>query len=216
MDNNPNPQTEAIIKRKFVVNDFATTDEKGKIEGHAAVFNQRADIGGLFYETIERGAFDGCDFTDVPFLINHDKRKIPIARSRRNNGNSTMIISVDNVGLLISANLDIENNLEARSLHSAVKRGDVDGMSFEFRVKKQRWAGLDTKIPTRVIEKFEKVFEVSAVNDPAYSETDIYARGSLDSDRLTLESVRSKYELDNSTNLEAEKLKIQIMMEVTK
>jgi len=214
MGNQTNPQAGTVIKRTFSVNDFSAPDDKGHIEGHAAVFEKRANIGGLFYEVIERGAFDECDFTDVPFLINHDKRKLPVARSRRNNGNSTMKISVDNVGLLVAADLDIENNPEARGLYSAVKRGDVDGMSLEFRVKEQLWENRNAKMPTRVIKKFAKVYEVSAVNDPAYSETDIHARGSLEDDRLALESVRKAYELENSKQLEIARLKLKIMMEV--
>ena len=138
------------------------------ITGHPAVFNSPADIGGYFEEIIEPGAFDDCDMTDVLLFTNHRDMKIPLARSRRNNGNSTMTLTVDDIGLKMDADLDVENNQEARALFSAIERGDMDGMSFCFRVKEQTWDNLDTDYPTRHITKIAKVYEVSAVNEPAY------------------------------------------------
>ena len=184
-------------------------DDNGikKIEGHPVVFEQTTDIGGYFYEVIDRGAFDECDLTDVLLFVNHNQNKIPLARSRRNNGNSTMHLQIDNIGLFMSADIDIDNNPEARALYSAIKRGDLDGMSFAFRIKEQEWLNLDTKMPTRRIKKFAKLYEVSAVNKPAYESTDINARDkdALENAKRELDSVRSQ-ELDNSEdNLELEK-----------
>lgn len=206
---------EMSVVRSFNVTDFRATDsEKYNVEGHAAVFNQTTTIGNWFYEVIERGAFDECDFDDVLFFVNHNMNKIPMARSRRNNGNSTMKLEVDDVGLFIRADLDIENNSEARTLHSSISRGDIDGMSFAFRIKEQTWENLDTDMPTRRIKKIAKVFEVSAVNQPAYTSTDINARDkeALESAKVALENARSK-ELENSNEaLEIERLRTQILM----
>lgn len=207
---------ELNVVRSYSIADFrASQDEeiRGSIEGHAAVFNSKTNIGGWFDEVIERGAFDECDFDDVLFFVNHDTMKIPLARSRRNNGNSTMQLSVDNTGLLVRSNLDIENNSEARTLHSSVSRGDIDGMSFSFRIKEQRWENLDTDMPTRYITKIAKVYEVSAVNMPAYNDTDISARdkSALDNAKSALDNARSK-ELDNSEELTVLKLKTQILL----
>jgi len=216
MGNKARLPAESLIKRSFTVSDFATNDDNnGHIEGHAAVFEQKANIGGYFYEVIERGAFDNCDFTDVPFLINHDESRIPIARSRRNNGSSTMTIKVDDIGLYISADLDLENNPEARSLHSAVKRGDIDGMSFCFAIRDEEWTDQNTEMPIRTIKSIAKVFEVSAVNFAAYSNTDINVR-SLDNDKLALENVRKTHRAGQLGKLELEKQKIKIIMEVLK
>lgn len=205
---------ELSVVRSFNVADFRTTkDEKFNVEGHAAVFNQTTTIGNWFYEVIERGAFDECDFDDVLFFVNHNMNKIPMARSRRNNGNSTMKLEVDDVGLLVKADLDIENNSEAKTLHSSISRGDIDGMSFAFRIKEQTWENLDTDMPTRRIQKIAKVFEVSAVNNPAYTQTDINARDkeALENAKTALDNARSN-ELDNSNALEIEKLRTQILM----
>lgn len=203
-------KTEAL-RRAFEVDDIKASSEDGVIEGHAAVYGQRTNIGGWFDEIIEPGAFEGTDFDDVMFSTNHDLRKIPLARSRRNNGSSTMQLSVDDVGLYVKAELDIENNADAKSLYSSVKRGDIDGMSFIFFVEQERWEDLDKDMPTRRIEKIRKVKEVSAVNFPAYEGTDINARDTLDNAKKALDNARST-ELDNSGVIEIERLKTEILL----
>jgi HK97 family phage prohead protease len=210
MSKNKLPQKVEPVIRSFGIADLrAVTDENSNtIDGHAAVYDQKTDIGSYFYEVIERGAFDGTNFDDVLFCVNHDLRKIPMARSRRNNGNSTMQLSIDDKGLYIKASLDTDNNAEAKSLYSAVSRGDINGMSFMFYVEEERWTNLDTDMPTRYISKVKTVREVSAVNFPAYTGTDINARdqAALDNAVTALDNARS--ELDNSkSELEVLKLK---------
>ena len=183
-------------------NDGGEGEDKGvrSITGHPAVFSSPADIGGWFEEIIEKGAFDDCDLTDVLLFTNHRDMKIPLARSRNNNGGSTMTLTVDDIGLRMDADLDIENNQESRALFSAIERGDMDGMSFCFRVQEQTWDNLDTDYPTRHFTKIAKVYEVSAVNEPAYEDTDISAR-----DKAALESARRDVETARSQSLESEK-----------
>ena len=206
---------EMILTRCFKVADIRAVkpgdDPEYKLEGHAAVFDTITNIGNYYNEKIQRGAFDGCDFDDVLFFINHNTDKIPLARSRRNNGNSTMQLKVDDIGLMTTASLDVENNSEAQQLYSSVSRGDIDGMSFMFRVADDEWIGLDTKMPTRVIKRIAKVYECSAVNWPAYPTTDISARdmSALDNAKLALENARSQ-ELDNSKELNILKIQNQI------
>lgn len=203
-----------VCRRKYAGQEFRAADQDGEkhLTGHAAVFESPTDIAGLFEEVIDRGAFDGCDLTDVPFFVNHMEFKIPLARSRNNNGNSTMKLSVDLTGLAMDARIDTENNQEARAVYSAVERGDVSGMSFSFRVKEQSWEKLDTDYPVRHIKKIAKVYEVSVVNDPAYESTDISARDkeALESARAALDSARSK-ELESSNAAEVYKLRNEIL-----
>jgi hypothetical protein len=204
-----------VAVRSYAIRDLLASDEGNTITGHAAVFGQRTNIAGWFDEIMEPGALDGCDFTDVMFSSNHNLDKIPLARSRNNNVNSTLQLSVDAVGLAIRASLDVENNMEAKALYSAVQRKDIDGMSFIFVVSEERWEDLDAEypaVPLRHVNKISKVVEVSAVNWPAYSGTDIAARDqfALDSAAKALESARSK--LDSSQNeeqREAQKLREQ-------
>lgn len=207
------PTKEDPVTRSFITGDLKAVEEENVIEGHPAVYDQKTLIGGYFYEIIERGAFDGCNFDDVLFCVNHDLRKIPLARSRRNNGNSTMYLTTDDKGLYMKATLDTEGNSEAKNLYSAVKRGDIDGMSFIFYIQDEKWVDLDQDIPTRHILKIKSVREVSAVTFPAYQGTDINARDQavLDNAAMALENARSQ--LDNSKNeLEIEKLKLKILM----
>ncbi|WP_067725360.1 HK97 family phage prohead protease [Oceanobacillus damuensis] len=212
------PNKNHPVKRNFGLMDIRAidSDEDGTyIEGHPAIYDQMTNIGGWFNEVIERGAFDSCDFDDVLFSVNHDLRKIPLARSRRNNGNSTMQLQTNEKGLHIRASLDVDNNSEAKSLHSAVKRGDIDGMSFIFYVDEEKWEDMESETPTRRIQKIKKVIEVSAVNFPAYEGTDINARDQdvLDNAKRALENARSQ--LDNSkSELELLQLRHQILLKM--
>ena len=107
-------------------------DHGNFIEGRAIVYDEPTNMG-LWDEIIDNGALADTDLKDVRFLINHNTDMIPLARSRNNNENSTMQMSVvDGEGLDIRADLDTENNADAKSLYSATERGDIDGMSFMF------------------------------------------------------------------------------------
>lgn len=203
------------VTRAYSFNIRADNNEKNGdyIEGRPIVYDSRTDLG-WFDEIIEKGALKETDLKDVRFLVNHNLDMIPLARSRNNNENSTMQLSTDDKGLKIRVNLDTENNSEARNLYSAIKRGDITGMSFMFAIDTEEWEELDSDHPTRHIEKISKVFEVSAVTFPAYEETEINARAkeTLESVKETLESVRSK-SLDSEA-LELEKLKAEYLYEI--
>ena len=192
----------------------AASDDNGThITGRPIVYNSRTNLG-YFDEIIERGALDKANLKDVRFLVNHDTSKIPLARSRNNNKNSTMQLSVDDDGMIIRVNLDIENNAEARSLYSAVQRGDISGMSFMFAIDDEEWENLDTEHPTRHIRAISTVVEVSAVTFPAYEDTEINARSkeALDNARQTVETARSKEQKSVDTDeLELLKLKTKIL-----
>lgn len=178
------------------------------ITGRPIVYEAKTNLG-FFDEVIARGALDGADLKDVRFLVNHDTRSIPLARSRRNNGNSTMKLSVDYEGMNIDfVKLDVENNSEARALYSAVKRGDITGMSFMFSIDDAEWRDLESDHPTRIIRKIGTVVEVSAVTFPAYEATEINARSreELDSARAALENARAK-SVDTDKDLELAKAK---------
>lgn len=192
----------------------AEETERGHIlTGRPIVYNSQTDLG-WYYEVIERGALDNTDLTDVRFLVNHDVKSIPLARSRRNNGNSTMKMSVDFYGLNLDyVNLDTENNDKARALYSAVGRGDISGMSFMFSVDEARWEDLESDKPTRYITKISSVVEVSAVTFPAYESTEIYARSQkeLESAKTVLERARSQKAKAVDTALEILKEKTKII-----
>jgi HK97 family phage prohead protease len=180
------------------------------ITGRPIVYDSMTDLG-WFKEIIEAGALKDTDLKDVRFLVNHDIGMIPLARSRNNNENSTMQMTVDKDGMAIRVNLDTENNTDARNLYSAIKRGDITGMSFMFTIDEERWEGLESDNPIRHIIKIGKVYEVSAVTFPAYESTEISARDkeALESAKATLESARRQSLESDKANLELEKAKLR-------
>ena len=203
------------MKKEIRTFDFdvrAEENERGKtLTGMPIVFDERTNLG-WYDEIIEDGALSETDLRDVRFLVNHNTDMIPLARSRNNNANSTMQMEViEGRGMSIRVDLDTENNTEAKSLYSAVERGDITGMSFMFTVDKDSWDDIDTNHPTRHIKSISRVMEVSAVTFPAYDATSIQARGlsdALESARASLDSEKARLKAD-----EAHKLKIKLLLE---
>ncbi len=192
-------------------------DRIGVIIGRPIVYESKTDIG-PFFEVIDRGALDETDLTDVRFLVNHNFSMIPLARSRRNNANSTLQLMPDYEGMAIRAEVDKEANADSRALDSAVRRGDITGMSFAFSVSGEEWEDLDTDHPTRHITKISSVVEVSAVTFPAYDATEIYSRSAetLESARKTLESVREKEQAEARAKATTELELAKAQLELTK
>jgi len=123
-----------------------------------------------------------------------------------------MQLITDADGMGVRVDLDIENNADARSLYSAVERGDISGMSFMFTVDKDSWDDIDSEHPTRRIRSFSRVMEVSAVTWPAYSQTSIQTRGlsdALDSAKDSLDSAKAE-----QRKIERQRQRIRILTEV--
>ena len=207
-----------MTKNEIRAFDFEVRADQSEEHGHflagrPIVFGQRTNLG-WYDEIIENDALDETDLKDVRFLINHNVDMIPLARSRNNTANSTMQMSVGAEGMDIRVDLDTENNADARSLYSAVERGDISGMSFMFTVDKDAWDDIDSDHPTRHIRSISRVFEVSAVTWPAYAQTSISTRGlseALDSAKESLESAKAE-----QREIERQKQRIRILTEVSK
>ena len=139
-----------------------------RVAGHAAVFNERANIAGVFEERIAPGAFaEAIGRDDVVFLINH--AGLPLARTR----SGTLSLREDERGLYMETELD-RDDPEVRSIAPKMKRGDLDKMSFAFKVEREEWD--DTgEIPLRTIHQLS-LRDVSIVTYPAYDGTDIALR----------------------------------------
>lgn len=154
------------------------------VEGYAAVFGEETDIGGMFREKIEAGAFaEAIGRDDVVFLINHEG--LPLARTR----SGTLELEEDDRGLKIRTRLD-ESDPDVARIVGKMKRGDLDKMSFAFWADLQEWD--DTQDPpVRTIKK-ASLHDVSIVTTPAYDGTDIGLR--------SLESVRSERMKENNRN----------------
>lgn len=185
-----------VVRRAFQAS-FETREENGSgiVTGKPVVLESRTDLGD-FDEIIDRNALAETDLTDVRLCLNHDTGYV-YARSRRNNGNSTMELYTDATGLSFTASLNLEGSPRAKDFYSAVSRGDMDKMSFMFTIDGYEWENLETDHPTRRITKIGSIFEISCVTFPAYNSTSITAR-----DAEALENVKRELE-----NLRAERAK---------
>ena len=179
--------------------------EGNEITGNPAVCGVRTRMYD-YIEVIEPGALAEADISDVLLTVNHNLNDIPLARSKGGQPGETMQLSVDNYNCRITAQLDVENNPQARALHSAVARGDITGMSFMFHVKEDSWER-ENDVLVRHIQKIDKIIDVSAVTIPAYPSTSISARSAGFSDN----SENGQEQRKKAEKLELEKLKLKYM-----
>ena len=218
-----------MTKRKYSRNELVTRayvaefrasekeDERGVIEGTPIVFNQDTvirDWAGEFIERISPKALDKTDMKDVRLFVNHDLSKIALARSK--NGNGTMNFDIGKDGVNFRAVLDIDNNAEARALYSAVQRGDVDGMSFGFRIAGEEWANLESDCPIRTITDISIIHEVSVVNFPAYTQTSVTARSSEETDYSPLEEARAKLAEETAKTRASELVEVERLKNINR
>ncbi|PTL37646.1 HK97 family phage prohead protease [Alkalicoccus saliphilus] len=145
------------------------------LSGRPIVFGHSTTINapfGQYIEVIQRGALDDADLSDVRLMYNHDMNKIPLARTPK-----TMHLTLDPAGLELRA--ELPDTEDGRSVHTAVVRGDLSGMSFAFKVPKGG-SHYDAKTNIRTISKIEKVYECSIVAFPAYPQTSVEARSAIE------------------------------------
>jgi HK97 family phage prohead protease len=139
------------------------------VDGYAAKFNSPTVLyewDGIEYkEIIDARAFDEADMSDVIFNYNHGGKVV--ARTR----NNTLKLAVDATGLKVEAQLG--GTVEGRNLHQEIDGGYIDRMSFRFQIREDKY---DQATRTRTITKIKKVYDVSAVDIPAYDDTNISAR----------------------------------------
>lgn len=129
--------------------------------GYAAVFDSPSEPM-PFIEYVKRGAFSKTinDGADVRLLIDHEG--VPLARSK----SGTLALEEDERGLRVEAELD-PSNPDAARIISAMKRGDLNQMSFAFKTIKDNWSDDRTVRELREVQ----LFDVSVVTFPAYEQT---------------------------------------------
>jgi HK97 family phage prohead protease len=162
-----------IERRTYTVKDVqARSAEDGtmRLAGYAAVFNE-SSVPLPFKESIAPGAFRKTltETPDVRLLINHEG--LPLARSK----NGTLKLNEDDRGLYFEA--ELADTTEARDIYKLVERGDVDQMSFGFRVIRQKWSEDRSR---RILTEVSLADgDVSVVTYPAYPTTTVEAREKL-------------------------------------
>ena len=179
----------------------ALDNENMTVEGYAAVFDSVTDLG-YMKEVIDRNAFEGSDMSDIVMKYNHENSVLPMARTR----GGSLQFDIDDHGLRIRANLpDTSVN---RDIFTLIKEKVLSKMSFAFTVKTEEY---DYETDTRRILAFDKIFDVSVVDVPAYEATEVYARS-----KEQYEEEKRKYEeqkeAHNRLKLEKEKLKLQLSL----
>lgn len=154
--------------------DFSLVPREGeadayKVRGTAIVFDTPTclfEVDGVkYYEVVDRHALDGCDLSDVIMNYNHGGKVV--ARLR----NKTLVLTITDRGLDLEA--DLSGTAAGRDLYEEIDGGYIDKMSFSFVV---RAAEYDAATHTRRITKIRKLYDVSAVDIPAYEETSLSAR----------------------------------------
>lgn len=162
-----------IERRTFAVQNIearAAEDGTMRLSGYAAVFNNPS-VPLPFVERIAPGAFRKTlsEMPDVRLLINHEG--LPLARTK----NGTLTLEEDSVGLRFDA--IIANTTEGRDLYALVERGDLDQMSFAFRVIRQAWNSDRSERTLKEVSLADG--DVSVVTYPAYPATSVEAREHL-------------------------------------
>lgn len=156
--------------RTFEIRASDAPEEAGRIvEGYACVFNQPTvlySFDGIDYlEQVDSNAFDSAQMADVVMNYNHTGK--PVARTK----NRTLTLSVDEHGLKIRA--DLGGTEEGRRLYDEIKGGYIDKMSFAFTTSEDAY---DSDAHIRTVRKIKRLYDVAAVDIPAYDATELSAR----------------------------------------
>lgn len=157
------------------------------VEGYAAVFESPTVLysdGDVDYlEVVDRGAFANAQMADVVMNYNHQGK--PVARTK----NGTLMLAADESGLRIRA--DLSGTEEGRRLYEEIKGGYIDKMSFAFTVSEDSY---DRDTHTRRVLGIRRLYDVAAVDLPAYDATSISARSyfSAEAERVKQAEARAQ------------------------
>ncbi len=191
------PQRRAFRWNLTEVREHEAGDEAGDastvaLVGYASTFEEYEMFGGPPWGWIENISPDAFDETlaespDVVFLVNHEG--LPLARTKP----ETLELEVDDVGLFMTATL-LADDPDVRALVPKLERGDVDEMSFAFRVTSQTWGQHDDwpededMPPARTINSVNlNRGDVSVVTFGANDSTEIGFRSALEQFATMLE-----------------------------
>lgn len=197
-----------MIERRFCdkcITRSVDSDSR-RVEGYALVFNSLSrDLGGIV-EQIDQHALDGVlEDSDIKCWLNHDASRGALARCRGANvpqaeaGNS-LELEVDDIGLRYA--FDAPNTALGDELLESLRRGDINQSSFAFTVKEDKWERMEDGMARRTILKFDRLFDVSPVYDPAYLGT------SVDIDRRGYDEMVAKEEAEKRAAEEARKAEL--------
>ena len=208
MPEDPNEFPKGKIEYRAVTMSASLLDvEEGKsllkvLEGRAIAFDTPTPIfqdfdGTQYYEQIHRDALKGVDLSNVVLKYNHSEHVPPLASTKA----GTLDLKVTSQGLEVTACM--ANTTQASDIHELVRTGHLDKMSFAFTVANDAY---DSKTKTRTIFNFDKMYDVSVVDFPAYEQTSVSARNYIKAQQETrnLEIQRQEQEAKERDRQEQE------------
>jgi HK97 family phage prohead protease len=172
------------IEKRYLEPELEFNDEVRSISGYAIKFNDYSVQLGDFIEKIEPRALNNVDTTDVYLLFNHDYNNV-----LGNTKSNTLRMQVTDQGLYFKA--ELPDTTLGRDTYELIKRGDLSGMSFGFRVANDNW-DLSKDAIVRTIEQIKELDEISIVPRPAYPSTDVQARGADTANIVSDKCIRTK------------------------
>ncbi|MHB1654135.1 MAG: HK97 family phage prohead protease [Desulfitobacteriaceae bacterium] len=187
MPDDNNPGQKGIVEYRAVqLRASLLNTEEGQsllkvLEGRAIAFDTPTPIfqdvdGTQYHEQIHHDALNGVDLSNVVLKYNHSEHVPPLASTKA----GTLDLKVDDTGLGITARM--ANTTQASDIHELVRTGHLDKMSFAFTVANDAY---DSKTKTRTIFKFDKIYDVSVVDFPAYEQTSVSARNYIKAQQET-------------------------------
>lgn len=166
--------------RHFISNFEARSNEESgvkTISGYASKYNVESQVlrdwwGDKFVEVVAEGAFDNSLINNtIKALYNHNTDNV-LGSTK----SGTLRLESDSVGLRFD--IDLPNTTVANDLYESVKRGDVDGTSFGFKVLDDKWSKVEKdgeEIMKRTLLEVE-LYEISPTPFPAYEDTEVDCR----------------------------------------
>lgn len=156
---------------RFTASNFRAENRDGPvIEGYFSVFNSDYVYAPGYRERVAPGAFSESLLTDdIRALIDHETRLV-LGRTIV----GTLILREDEHGLFGTIKIN-EADSDAMNLYARVQRGDVSQCSFGFDILDEERVEDPNGTILYIIRKV-KLWEVSVVTFPAYTETSVEAR----------------------------------------
>ena len=187
--------------------EIRTIEDSRKIEGVSIVFNALSNDLGGFREMIIPEAVEGViEQSDIFFLYNHTSDRGFLARSR--NGSGSLQTEVREDGVYFS--FDAPRTALGDEVLEYLKRGDVNQCSFAFAVEADKWEKQEDGMYIRTITKFKKLYDMSLVDNPAYSQTSACARFAEIQEEERLANEKAMKEAEERAEAEALEAKAKL------
>ena len=194
---------------RYIEEEIRTSQDSRDVDGYALLFNTTSRNLGGFVERIDPSAMDGVlEASDIMAVLNHDPSRGILARSRFGVGSLTL--SVDEKGLRYT--FSAPHTALGDECLEYLRRGDITQSSFAFTVKEDTWDKQDDGTYIRTIKKFDRLYDVSPVFEPAYFGTEVKCarfQEVLDEEKAENERKLAELEKEEQAKREAEEAEKQ-------